>query len=210
MTLSDLLVEGEALTWTALETRSDSLERMAVLQLSSGTTGIPKGAIQTDRIAKRFFRPVENPMPTLRLVVSPMSHSQGRGSVYLTLARGGTAALVTPPDLSTLLEDFTLVRPTNINVFPRALELVYGRYQAEVARRLVDGANGDVVRAEVLAEMRGRVMGDRLFIVNAAGAPTRPEVRRFIAEDLGITFSDGLGSTSSGPARGTIMSFGPT
>ena len=52
----------------------------------------------------------------------------GRGVLYGTLASGGTAYFAARSDLSTLLEDLALVRPTQMNFVPRIWDMLYQEY----------------------------------------------------------------------------------
>ena len=67
-----------------------------------------------------------------------MSHGMGRVILYGTLGNGGTAYFAAKSDLSTLLEDLGLVRPTELNFVPRIWETLFGEFQREVDRRLSD------------------------------------------------------------------------
>ena len=75
---------------------------------------------------------------SITLNFMPMSHVMGRGTLYGTLGNGGTAYFAAKSDLSTLLEDLELVRPTELNFVPRIWETLYGEYQRKVDRLRTD------------------------------------------------------------------------
>lgn len=199
VTLDELIAAGDAFEWEPPPASEQGAERVAMIMHSSGTTGAPKGAILFERHAQSSFKPVKIRLPRVRLCFAPMNHTMGRGTVYGTIAHGGTAYFITKSDMSTLFEDIRLVRPTDGFFFPRALEMVYRHYQGEVARRMGRGdSDEDAVRAEVLAEMRGAFLGDRLCMIKGGSAPTMPEVRQFVVDGLQIEFFDRYGMTEAG------------
>jgi fatty acid CoA ligase FadD9 len=199
VTLTELIAAGDAFEWEPLPASEQGADRVAMLMHSSGTTGTPKGAILLERHAQSSLEPSKIYLPRVRLCIAPMNHTMGRGTMYGTMAHGGTAYFVAKPDMSTLFDDIRLVRPTDMYFFPRALEMVYRHYQVEVTRRLERGdGNEDTARAEVLAEMRDRFLGDRLCMIKGGGAPIMPEVRRFVVEDLQIAFFERYGTTEAG------------
>ena len=53
----------------------------------------------------------------------PMSHVAGHSSVRSTLARGGTTYFASSTNLSSLFEDLSLARPTELSLVPRVCEL---------------------------------------------------------------------------------------
>lgn len=199
VTLADLITAGSAFKWEPLTESKQGADRVAMLMHSSGTTGTPKGAIMLERHAQSAFEASKDSLPRLRLCIAPMSHTMGRGTIYGAMAHGGTAYFITKSDMSTLFEDIRLVRPTDMYFFPRALEMVYRHYQLEVARRLKPrDADEYVVRAKVLAEIRDDFLGGRLCMIKGGGAPTKPEVRRFVVEGLQIEFLERYGTTEAG------------
>src|SRR3954468_16971879 len=199
ITIDDLVAAGSDRPWAPPAPITDP-ERMALLIHSSGSTGTPKGAIVTERHARfQFTSMPPTPVPTVRLCFAALNHFMGRGAVFNTLARGGTAYFTANPDMSTLVEDFRLVRPTEAVMFPRVFEMVHRHFLGEVARRSARaGADVERIRTEVMAEMRYTYFGDRIASIFAGSAPTTPEIQRFIAECFPVTYAEGYGTTEAG------------
>ena len=92
---------------------------LRLLIYTSGSTGTPKGAMYTDRLMancwRGWFRPDwdrDGKMPAITINFMPISHIMGRVILYSTLGAGGTAYFAARSDLSTLLDDIALARPT--------------------------------------------------------------------------------------------------
>ena len=200
VTVQDLVAAGAGRPWESLPPVTDE-QQMALLVHSSGSTGTPKGAIITERHARfqfTAFPPV--PLPTVRLCFAPLNHFMGRGAVYNTMARGGTAYFIAKPDMSTLFEDLRLVRPTEAVVFPRVLDMAHRHFLGEVARRTAENPEADVeqIRQEVMDEMRYTYLGDRISMLFGGSAPSTPEVRKFVKECFPVGYAEGYGTTEAG------------
>src|SRR6202044_825690 len=201
-TLADALERGSALPATpAVEARED--DPLALLIYTSGSTGAPKGAMYPQsNVAKMWNRSTKNwfgpSAASISLNFMPMSHVMGRGTLYGTLGNGGTAYFAARSDLSTLLEDLELVRPTELNFVPRIWETLYGEYQRQVDRRLSDSADREAVEAEVMHEQRQYSLGGRYIFAMTGSAPTSPELKAWIESLLEMHLTDGYGSTEAG------------
>jgi len=164
-TLSELIAFGQNQPWTWLPTNENHLENCAGILHSSGSTGKPKGAIIS---AKAFAR-----------------NWIGLASTLPILSVGGTGYFTLQPDLTTLLEDIRLARPTFLStflsLFPRIFELIYQHFQNEVSKRTQQG-NGNRVAVEegVKKEMRSTYLADRLGCIVFGSAPTAPKVQEFM------------------------------
>ncbi len=199
VTLEELIGFGDFQPWEFLPPMEDSDDRMTMLLHSSGSTGTPKGAIVQERTAKFQFATVPIALPLVRLCFAPMNHMLGRTQVFTTLVRGGSAFFTATPDMSTLFEDFRLVRPTESMMFPRVLEMIHRHYLGEVARRLGSGdGDADAIGALVMAEMRDTFLGDRISLVTIGAAPTTPEIQQFVKDCFKVTLLEGYGSTETG------------
>ena len=192
-TLNEVRERGAALPPVpASEADADPL---ALLIYTSGSTGAPKGAMYPQsNVAKMWNRSTKNwfgpSAASITVNFMPMSHVMGRGVLYGTLGNGGTAYFAAKSDLSTLLEDIRLVRPTELNFVPRIWEMLYGEYQSEVSRGRAE--------AEVVAEMRQELLGGRFIFAMTGSAPTSPELRSWVESLLEMHLLDGYGSTEAG------------
>jgi fatty acid CoA ligase FadD9 len=199
--LADVLRRGKDLPPVAeQETDEDSL---ALLIYTSGSTGAPKGAMYPQsNVGKMWRRGSKNwfgeSAASITLNFMPMSHVMGRGILYGTLGNGGTACFAARSDLSTLLEDLELVRPTELNFVPRIWETLFGEFQRQVERRLADGGDREAVEAEVLDEQRQYLLGGRFIFAMTGSAPISPELKKWAESLLQMHLLDGYGSTEAG------------
>ncbi|KPN50122.1 carboxylic acid reductase, partial [Mycobacterium intracellulare] len=199
--LADVLRRGKDLP--APELPASDEDSLALLIYTSGSTGAPKGAMYPQsNVGKMWRRGSKNwfgeSAASITLNFMPMSHVMGRGILYGTLGNGGTAYFAARSDLSTLLEDLELVRPTEMNFVPRIWETLYGEFQRQVERRLADGGDRDAVEAEVLADQRQYLLGGRFIFAMTGSAPTSPELKAWAESLLQMHLMDGYGSTEAG------------
>ncbi|OBH37738.1 oxidoreductase [Mycobacterium intracellulare] len=199
--LADVLRRGKDLP--AVELPASDEDSLALLIYTSGSTGAPKGAMYPQsNVGKMWRRGSKNwfgeSAASITLNFMPMSHVMGRGILYGTLGNGGTAYFAARSDLSTLLEDLELVRPTEMNFVPRIWETLFGEFQRQVERRLADGGDRDAVETQVLAEQRQYLLGGRFIFAMTGSAPTSPELKAWAESLLQMHLMDGYGSTEAG------------
>ncbi len=200
-TLNDVRDRGAALPAAATESGED--DPLALLIYTSGSTGAPKGAMYPQsNVAKMWNRSAKNwfgpSAASISLNFMPMSHVMGRGTLYGTLGNGGTAYFAAKSDLSTLIEDLRLVRPTELNLVPRIWEMLYSEFQSEVGRRTAEGVARDTAESQVLTEQRHELLGGRYIFAMTGSAPISPELRKWVESLLEIHLVDGYGSTEAG------------
>src|SRR5271168_579183 len=208
-TLADVLKRGMALppgTLTMPDDSADSGDPLALLVYTSGSTGAPKGAMYPQSNVGKLWRRSRTSWfgesaASITLNFTPMSHGMGRVILYGTLGNGGTAYFAAKSDLSTLLEDLGLVRPTELNFVPRIWETLFGEFQREVDRRLsdpTDSAACAAVESEVLVEQRQYLLGGRCIVAMTGSAPISPELKAWVESLLEMHLTDGYGSTEAG------------
>ncbi len=196
--LADVVERGKTLPAVAVSEPAavpDEADPLALLIYTSGSTGAPKGAMYPQsNVGKMFRRSSKNwfgPTPaSITLNFMPMSHVMGRGILYGTLGNGGTAYFAAKSDLSTLLEDLELVRPTELNFVPRIWETLFAEY-----RRQIDRGTSE---AEAMDDLRQYQLGGRFIFAMTGSAPTSPELKTWVEDLLDMHLTDGYGSTEAG------------
>jgi len=196
-TLADLVARGGALPAVEPAVSAD-VDPLLVLIYTSGSTGTPKGAMYPERLVTNAWRTglthQQPALPSIVLSFLPMSHMMGRGTVYRTLAHGGTVYFAAKSDLSTLLEDIALVRPTQMTFVPRVWEMIHQEVQSEVDRRALDG----VPEQQVLDERSRSLIGGRQLVAMTGSAPISPELKAWVQKFLGLELLEAYGSTEAG------------
>jgi fatty acid CoA ligase FadD9 len=203
-TLDEAIARGNKHTDGPDLPRADD-DDLRLLIYTSGSTGTPKGAMYTDRLManawRGWFAPewdTEGKLPAITLNFMPISHIMGRVILYSTLGVGGTAYFAATSDLSTLLDDLALARPTKLDFVPRIWEMLFQEVQSRVDRQLTDGADRATIEAEVMAEVRENLIGGRQFSALTGSAPISPELRAWVEDLIELHLINGYGSTEDG------------
>ncbi|HVL47885.1 MAG TPA: long-chain fatty acid--CoA ligase [Candidatus Thermoplasmatota archaeon] len=143
MTIDELREKGReklAAKPTLVEERIAAVkpDEMATIVYTSGTTGVPKGAVLTHRnfytaaVAAKQALGLKNYTDTLtHLVFLPLAHCYGRLGVFLLYEMGGTVSYSHP---SRLGDDLRSVQPQVITCVPRLYERMYDQIQNAMAK----------------------------------------------------------------------------
>ena len=91
------------------------------------------------------------------------------------------------------------MHPTDLNTVPRVWEMLFQAYQGELNRRSADGADKAALQAEVMAELRGKLVGPRVLSAMTSSAPISPELRAWVEAFLDMHLMEGYGPTEAGP-----------
>jgi fatty acid CoA ligase FadD9 len=201
ITLEELCARGANLPPAPLFAQPATDKRMCTIYYTSGSTGLPKGAMYPELMVKPTWRMV-SPLPFFYMHYMPMNHAFGRSGVFSTLGAGGTCYFTAKSDLSTIFEDIRMARPTFMGIVPRICEMVYQHYQVELERRAPGTKDLQALKHELLLETRNKVLGGRLLSCNFGSAPLAPELREFMESCLGFGMDDHYGATEiSGAIR---------
>ena len=198
VSLKDLLEENADTEWSYLPSHAEGRDRLHALVHSSGSTGVPKGAMIADRAVRAIWLGRDIGIPIIGIGLAPLNHLMGRATLISCLRGGGTCYFTLKSDMSTLFEDIRLARPTTITFFPRILELVYQHYQSKLAELERSGVDPETAHQSVLEEMSKAFLGDRLTSGTCGGAPLAPAIREFVEQCFNISLIDGYGNTEAG------------
>jgi nucleotide-binding universal stress UspA family protein len=127
------------------------------------------------------------------------SHALGQHILYVTLGSGGTAYFVAKRDLSTVLDDIALVRPTDLNFVPRIWEMLFDEFQGQLDRRVTDGADQGTLEVEIVADLREKLVGGRYVSARTSSAPISAELKTWVESFLDMHLVESYGSTEAGP-----------
>ncbi|OBF75480.1 oxidoreductase [Mycobacterium sp. 852002-51613_SCH5001154] len=200
-TFDELIERGRTLPPEPAYT-GDTDQRLAMIMYTSGSTGLPKGAMYTERMLCKLWTNELMPdfadTPVFNVNFMPLNHLGGRIPLSTAFQAGGTSYFVPESDLSTLFDDWNLVRPTEMGLVPRVAEMLYQRYQSAVDRRVFQGTDPASAEAEARAELREQVLGGRIITAFCGTAPLAAEMRSFVEACLDVHVLDGYGLTEVG------------
>jgi fatty acid CoA ligase FadD9 len=184
---------------------SEEDDPLRLLIFTSGSTGTPKGVMFHDSLLAGAWRsstraawghPSDDPLITLSCL--PMSHMTGRGLLYSTLGSGGTAYFTAKNDLSTVLDDLALVRPTQLDFVPRIWDMLVEKYMSMIDRCVADTSDRGAAEARVTTEIQRDILGGRYLSAMTGSATTSPEVYSWAESLLDVRLMEGYGSTEAG------------
>ncbi|MEU9804446.1 carboxylic acid reductase [Mycobacterium sp. NPDC050853] len=198
--LADVIAKGRQLPEPALYTDGDD-QRTALIMYTSGSTGAPKGAMFTEWTVTRFWSSGAAPnrdTPIINVNFLPLNHLAGRVGLLTAFIPGGTCYFVPESDLSTLFEDWQLVRPTYTGVVPRVVDMLFQHYQTRMDSFIADGADPESADRSAKTELREDVLGGRVVAGMLATAPLSPEMKSFLESALHFHLLDLYGLTEVG------------
>lgn len=169
---------------------------------TSGSTGVPKGAMRSYRKCNALLQSYGVPQPAVHLSFQPLSHLSERHYWPALVVNGGTVGLSRGGPH--VLSDLRALEPSWVSSVPRLFDVVRaGAERAIAAAKAEDPLRDEgAIEAEVLARTR-ESFGSKLQGVATGSAPVSPETWQFLQRCFGdIWVADGYGSTEVGTITG--------
>jgi fatty acid CoA ligase FadD9 len=199
-TLGEVVARGATLPPEPVYT-AGSDDRLAMIMYTSGSTGAPKGAMYTERMVAKLWTSTfvsASETPVFNVNFMPLNHLGGRLPLVSSFLSGGISYFVPESDMSTLFDDWALVRPTELGLVPRVVDMLFQRYRTAVDHRVADGTSIAEAEEGAAAAVRDVVLGGRVLGGFVGTAPLAGEMKVFLDSVLDVHIGDGYGLTEVG------------
>lgn len=177
-------------------------DELHTLLFTSGSTGVPKGAMRSYRKFNGMITGYGVAQPAYHVSFQPLSHLSERHYLPAVVMNGAHVGF--SGGGAHLLSDLAAFEPSWVSSVPRLYDVVYAGYQRRLAAARAAGSGRDPARdpAELEASLlraHRDVFGRRVQGVSTGSAPVNPDVLAFLRRcfsDVWVT--DGYGSTEVG------------
>ncbi|CAO3671821.1 unnamed protein product [Rhizopus stolonifer] len=192
---------------------------LACIMYTSGTTGMPKGAILTHRnfvsAISGCLTHISGTPEDIGVSYLPLAHIFGRVTDFLPIVLGGRLGFFSG-DMNTLLDDLQVLKPSLFTSVPRLYNKIYGKLVASTVQ--APGTTGTLARRAVatkIANMEAgkgfthalwdrlifnkvkQVLGGNVRLMVTGSAPIGKDVMQFLRVAFCCDILEGYGATET-------------
>ena len=179
-----------------IDSRGIAVDRITAILFTSGSSGLPKGAVYTEQLMIPAFG-VSNVEPLVRFDFQKF-HPSFIVSLLSIMRCGGRRTIAT--DLGDLLQSIELARPTHVSAPPVLFQLLHSEYLCRLksAKKHAPEENLAALQSQIANEVKG-LLGNRLVSLSSGGAALSPSLLTFCNQTLNLKMADLYGSRETGP-----------
>lgn len=192
---------------------------LACIMYTSGTTGMPKGAMLTHgnfiSAISAGVKNVSGTVDDVGISYLPLAHIFGRVTDSLILAVGGRVGFFSG-DMNTLMDDVQVLKPTVFPSVPRLFNKIYGKLVASTIQ--APGTTGALARRAVATKIANleagkgfthafydrlifnkikQVLGGKVRLMVTGSAPIGKDVMQFLRISFCCDILEGYGATET-------------
>ncbi|KAJ3445781.1 fatty acid coa synthetase family [Anaeramoeba flamelloides] len=185
-------------------------DEIYTIMFTSGSTGKPKGAIfrnetWKERVCCRGLIDTKIPQPYILYLFTNLGYCGARETFPITIFYGARLAICS--EVSKIFEQVKIASPSLFTSTPRIYEILYSRFQEELATNLEenkkkpkeDQKKGEEEIRKLLIAKYSMAFGDRVNFVFTGGAKTSKKIFRFLQMVFGEDrVFDAFGTTEVG------------
>lgn len=208
--INDLIKEGETIARDDYDNTRRDVDDMATLVYTSGTTGIAKGVMLSERnVCSCVFHTMRiSTLYDTCIQVLPLHHTFGSVGVLCSLHLHTTICI--NENIRNVLKDMQTFRPSYIYLVPRFAEIFYSNIINKIQQKGIEKKFNLLVKVSNALRKVGidlrhvffkeilNNFGGRMKKIVTGGAPIRPDIGDFF-DSIGIPLVNGYGITECSP-----------